>query len=91
MPAIVAKIACSLSNGMFRNEYAVEIVIKGGKTCSFFVDKELVLLNGSESTGYIKASIIKDEGSDYTVLLPKEALEEGTRWVQIPKTQIEFA
>ncbi len=91
MPTIQAKIACTLSDGMFHSEYAVEIVISGGKTASFFVDRELVLLNGSSNTGYIRASVIKTEDTDLTVLLPKEAIEEGTRWAQIPRNQIEFA
>jgi hypothetical protein len=87
----IIKVACTLSDGMFSNEYAVEISTKGGKVASFFLDKEFVLINGSKNTGHIRANLIKDEGSDCTVLLPKEAIEEGTRWVQVPRHQITFA
>jgi len=77
---------------MFQNEFAVEITISGGKTASFFVDRDLVIINGSIETGYIRASIVgAEDAADCTVLLPKEAIEEGTRWVQVPRTQIEFA
>jgi hypothetical protein len=86
-----AKIACTLSDGMFHNEYAVEIAISGGKTASFFMDKELVILNGSKRSGYIKANVIKKGPIDCAVLLPKEAIEEGTRWVNVPRNEIEFA
>jgi hypothetical protein len=87
----IAKISCTLSNGMFRNEYAVEITTSGGGKASLFVDRDLVMLNGSESTGFIHANLIKDEGDDYTVLLPKEVMKQGTRWVRVPKNQIKFA
>ena len=76
---------------MFGNEYAVEIITSGGEKASFFMDKDLVTHNGSESTGFIKANIVENEGEDCTVLLPKEALEQGTRWVRVPKNQIAFA
>ena len=86
-----ARLHCFLSNGMFQNEYAVEITVIGGKTASFFMDKELVFRNGSSHTGFIKTCIVKENTQDFTVLLPKEALEQGTRWVQVPRDQIEFA
>lgn len=87
----LAKIHCLLSNGMFQNEYAVEIKISGGGVASFFMDKDLVLVNGSSHTGFINANVVKENKENLTVLLPKEALEQGTRWVQVPRDQIEFA
>ena len=81
---------CNVSNGMFTNEYAVEITLSGGGTASLFLDKGLVRVNGKEHSGYMPVNFLSNsKGKEITVLLPKEALEQGTRWVKVPSGHLQ--
>jgi hypothetical protein len=84
-------IPCNLSAGMFGNEYAVELVSEEGKTISFFADKGLVRTNGSQHSGYIRVSVISSNAGVSKILLPSEAIESGTRWLEVPASQLQAA
>jgi len=32
--------------------------------------------------------VVKSKATEWTVLLPKEALEQGTRWVKVPSANV---
>lgn len=76
---------------MFGDEYAVEISLRDGRIVSFFADSSLVQTNGTQESGYVRVSVIEDNGSVSKVLLPSEAFESGTRWAEIPLGQLEPA
>jgi hypothetical protein len=84
------RVACTLSEGMFENEYAVQIDLIDGKKVSLFADADLVKINGSKETGYLIVNIVKDESPAPTILLPSEAFETGSRWVQVPRDKLEW-
>ena len=73
---------------MFTNEYAVEINLSNGAIASFFLDKNFVKINGSANSGYVPVNFVQSSGNEITVLLPKEALEHGTRWVRVSREQV---
>lgn len=85
------KIPCNLSQGMFGNEYAVEVELSDGKIVSFFADKGLVETNDSKESGYIKVSVVLCGEGTSKILLPSEAFESGTRWVEVPKGRLQPA
>src|SRR5688572_25913736 len=86
----VGRVACSLSEGMFTNEYAVQIDLVDGRKVSLFADADLVRINGSKASGYLTVNIVKDESPAPTILLPSETFETGSRWVQVPRDKVEW-
>lgn len=89
MTSQLGQVQCNLQNGMFANEYAVEIELSTGGKISIFADRGLVLTNGSEKSGYLQVQIIKEGRDTSTVLLPSEALETGSRWAEVRKSHLE--
>ena len=84
------QVACMLGEGMFDNEYAVEIDLVDGQKVSLFADRALVVPRESSNNGYLKVSVVKEDGQVWTILLPSEAFETGSRWVQVKKERVEF-
>lgn len=84
------QVKCSYDDGMFANEYAVEIQLLNGEKISIFADRGLVRTNGEQRTGYLTVEVVGESGDASTVLLPSEALETGSRWAQVPKSQLEY-
>jgi hypothetical protein len=85
----IASIPCDLSQGMFDNEYAVELTVSGGKVVSFFADKCLVKTNGTTAHGLIKVGVAGEVAGQSKILLPSEAFESGSRWVEVPRGQLQ--
>jgi hypothetical protein len=86
----LGQVACDLSEGMFENEYAVQVDLIDGKKVSLFADAELVRVNGSKESGYLRVNIVKDESPAPTILLPSETFETGSRWIQVPREKLEW-
>jgi hypothetical protein len=83
-------IPCRISEGMFSNEYAVEIPLPSGEVLSLYVDKSLV--RGSGDNGELLVSVV-DSGlheGEKTVLLPGESLQ-GPRWIRLPERDLASA
>jgi hypothetical protein len=76
---------------MFDNEYAVELTLIGGKTVSFFADKYLVKANGAKDSGFIKVGVVGEKAGQSKILLPSEAFESGSRWIEVPRGQLQPA
>jgi hypothetical protein len=83
-------VSCVLSQGMFDNEYAVEIDLFDGKKVSLFADSGLVTANGSEFSGYLMVNVIDVNRDVSTILLPSETFETGSRYVQVSRERVEF-
>ena len=83
-------IPCKISEGMFSNEYAVEIPLPSGEVLSLYVDKSLV--RGSGDNGELLVSVV-DSGlhkGERAVLLPGESLQ-GPRWIRLPERDLAVA
>jgi hypothetical protein len=80
-------IPCKISEGMFSNEYAVEISQPSGDVLSLYVDKSLVRVSGDK--GELLVSVVDNgfKGGERTVLLPTESLE-GPRWARLPERDL---
>lgn len=91
MNQLLGRVACELSEGMFDNEYAVQIELFNGKCVSLFADADLVTINGTRNSGYLSVNIIKAESPAATILLPSEALETGSRWAQVSREKLEMS
>ena len=83
-------IPCKISEGMFSNEYAVEISLSSGGVLSLYVDKSLV--RGHGDNGQLRVSVVDigQNGGEITVLLPAESLQ-GSRWVRLPERDLAAA
>jgi hypothetical protein len=83
-------IPCKISDGMFSNEYAVEISLPSGGILSLYVNKSLV--RGSGDHGQLRVSVVDTglPGGEKTVLLPAESLE-GPRWARLPERDLAAA
>jgi hypothetical protein len=87
----IVRIPCSLSQGMFDNEYAVELTLSDGRIVSFFADKGLVQTNGTKLSGFIRVSVVGEAAGQSKILLPSEAFESGSRWIEVPRGQLQPA
>ena len=80
-------IPCKISDGMFSNEYAVEISLASGEVLSLYVDKSLVRRSGDK--GELGVSVV-DRDLRTGVLLPAESLQ-GSRWAHLPEQDLAAA
>jgi hypothetical protein len=76
-------IDCTVAPGMFGSEYGVEVDTVAGEKVSFFVDRATITPNGSPQTGFLRVSQFSRKGGVARVLLPCEAFETGSRWVDV--------
>jgi hypothetical protein len=84
------RVVCTITRGMFDNEFAVAIELIDGSQASLFADKQLVTINGSPNSGHLKVNVIDPSEPASTILLPSEAMETGTRWAQVPRGNLEL-
>jgi len=68
---------------MFANEYAVSITLISGEVVTLFADQKLISKNGSQIDAYLNVNVVKSASGEPVVLLPTEALETGSRWIQV--------
>lgn len=80
---------CQIANGMFSNEYSVEIE-DGESQYSLFVEKDKVK-NGNGNNGLIKVFLLQTEGGFGTVSLPSETLGNGFNTIRVPLTMLQEA
>ncbi len=74
-------IPVEISDGMFSNEYAVNIKTAEGRQVSLFADKELI--REEKDRAFLKVLCISLQNGIRTVLLPSETFETLTRWVNV--------
>jgi hypothetical protein len=75
---------CSVFNGMFPDEYAVEIAVEGNRKASFFAAKsDLESVDMNQHTGLLKVKFF-GERPNY-VVLPSTTLEQGNNVVNVPQ------
>ncbi len=74
-------IPVKISDGMFSNEYAVNIKTAEGRQVSLFADKGLV--KEERDKAFLKVLCIKLQNGIRTVLLPSETFETLTRWINV--------
>ena len=81
-------VPCTVTNGMFKNEFAVEISV-GGEPVSLFVDKSLTRTLEDGKT-YLKVTFAGENGKpqNRTILLPSESFETGSRWLSVPENAL---
>jgi hypothetical protein len=92
MNAEFVRIPCSISKGMFGNEYAVEIELADGGKVSFFADKDIINnIDSTHTRGYIKVMSVGDQNGVKKVLLPCEAFESGSRWADVDENALQIA
>lgn len=77
-------ITVTTSSGMFSSEYAVSLRLADGRDVSFFADRDLVKKTDGKSL--LKVTLVNSDPGHHKelVLLPTEALETSSRWVEVP-------
>jgi hypothetical protein len=80
-------ISCRISDGMFSNEYGVEILLPSGEGVSLYVDKSLVRGSGDKAELLVTVVDNGHPGEERTVVLPNESLQ-GSRWVRVPERDL---
>lgn len=80
------RVLCTADNGLFSNELNVRLKSINGEV-SCFVDSGLVSHMNNKS--YLLVNIVSTHNDYSTVLLPSEAFENGSRWVNVPSTALD--
>jgi hypothetical protein len=82
--AQVVLVPCTVTEGMFSSEVAVEISVEG-TSVSLFVDKSLIVTRHGAT--YLRATFAGENGKpeNRTILLPSESFETGSRWLSVPE------
>jgi hypothetical protein len=82
---------CSVGDGMFSTEVAVELQTDSSKIVSLFVDKSLVVEKDGQF--FLRVTVVGDNGKPdhQTVLLPSEAFETGSRWLSVRESVLQAA
>jgi hypothetical protein len=86
-----ALVPCVVSLGMFPDEYAVEIKLTSGKIISLFAEaSDLEDINIENSRAYLKVKLPREQqaGGELLMYLPKESLETGSHWFELPQSQV---
>jgi|WetSurMetagenome_2_1015567.scaffolds.fasta_scaffold117583_2 hypothetical protein len=78
---------CTITEGMFSSEYAVEVRDNVGSSYSLFVPKDVVN-NGNGNKGKLHVDLVKKEKDSGWVFLPAETLETGTRTIRVSLTEL---
>lgn len=86
-------VPCSISHGMFPDEYAVKIELTSGKNLSLFAEEsDLESIDLEHGTAYLKVKLVanqqKNLGREILMYLPKESLETGSHWFELPPEKI---
>ena len=81
-------VKCETDEGMFSNEKAVTLQADGGKV-SLFADKDLI--KERKGASYLLVTLLSAKGTERLtrILLPSEAFEKGTRWLDVPSDLVE--
>lgn len=82
-------IDCTYSQGMLRDEYAIEVTTHG-TTFSLFADKsDVKIVDESEHKGLLRV-LVQDADANL-IALPAETLEQGRRFLMYPIDQLRSA
>lgn len=82
-------LTCSISNGMFPDEYAVEVLTEAGDKVSLFVsDIDVQIVDQIPSTGQLRVRFYAKDVGTVFVLLPSETMEEGRTVISVPKSAV---
>jgi hypothetical protein len=84
-------VPCMVSRGMFPDEYAVEIKLTSGKIISLFAEaSDLEDINIENGKAYLKVKLPGEQQATGELLmyLPKESLETGNHWFELPRSQV---
>ncbi|MGA7952431.1 MAG: hypothetical protein WCA07_02815 [Gloeobacterales cyanobacterium] len=84
-------IPCSVSPGMFPNEYAVEVELDSHEKLSLFVqESDLEKIDLQKGTALLRVKLPENQANGKTVLLylPEESLETGNRWIEFSSDRI---
>ena len=76
-----ALLKCKVSEGQFRTEKAVSLILADGKNVSFFIDNSFI--EDIESDNYVKVGLFSKDPKEAMVQLPCETFETGTRWARV--------
>jgi hypothetical protein len=88
----IALVPCIISSGMFPGEYAVEIKLTSGKILSLFAEtSDLESIDLENHKAYLKVKVLGEQetGKEILMYLPKESLETGSHWFELPRQQVE--
>jgi len=77
------QIKCEIAEGMFAGEFAATIHGVDGNV-SLFVDEVLV----SQDRRWLRVTQVGDANGHTRVLLPSEAFETGSRWVDLSNDNV---
>jgi len=80
-----ALLKCSVFNGMFPDEYAIEVAVKGDRKASLFAaSSDLEKVDLKQHTGLLKVKFFKEQpNSEVWVILPSMTLEEGNSVISV--------
>jgi len=86
---------CNVSNGMFRDEYAVTYKLSSGLEDSLYVDESDLKFpnghpNGKAVPGLLRVRILSHSGDLVLVDLPREGFVHGLR-VNVPEADLALA
>lgn len=78
---------CSVFNGMFPDEYAIEIAIEGNRKASLFAAKsDLDSVDMNQHTGLLRVKLFREQPNyEVLVVLPSTTLEQGNSVISVPK------
>jgi hypothetical protein len=74
-------IPVSLNKGVFKNEYSVSLKTIKGNNLSLFANESLI--RKDDSKNLLKVSLVNSTKCSKLILLPVEAIETGSRWVEV--------
>ncbi len=81
-------IPVGITEGMFSNELIAEVKLANGNNVSLFADKDVVKNNGDKNYLKVFATVKLDKIETRTVLLPTEAFETSSRWIEVPSKEV---
>jgi hypothetical protein len=87
----IVLVPCAISNGMFPDEYAVEISLSSGKVLSLFAEgSDLESIDLEHNKAFLKVKLLGDQGTgrEFLMYLPKESLETGSHLFELPREKV---
>ena len=78
-------LSCTVMSGMTPGEYSIELKTADGKDVSLFAPESSV----DEKKGLLRVEILEQTPSNYLVYLPATPFEVNSRFVNVPKRNVE--
>jgi len=81
-------IPVGVTEGLFSDELIAKVKLANGENVSLFADKDVVKHNGDKNYLKVFATVKLEKVETRTVLLPTEAFETSSRWIEVPSKEV---